>query len=106
MNPCLGSLSSLQIHPSPLWGEGRVRGEATPRPRQRADHPFGQPVDRDEEQRAVEDEAIVDEPRQQLRQQGQGEAPDHRTRDAAEPPEEEVPNPANWLRKLPFESKI
>ena len=65
------------------------RGESPPRPRHRADHPFGKPVDRDEEQRAVEDEAIVDEPSQQFGQQGEGKAPDYRTRDAAEPTEQE-----------------
>ena len=63
--------------------------ELPPSARQLANHAFGQPVDRHEQERAVEDEPVIQEPGQKLRQDGEREAARDRARDAPEPAEEE-----------------
>jgi len=91
-----------QQYPSPLRGEGRVRGGRGLRrnrwlrhhsrpspPRQRPDHTLGQPVDRQQEQRSIEDEPVVEQLGQHFGQNGQRHAPRDRPRDAPKAPEEQ-----------------
>ncbi len=79
----------VQNSPSLLWGEGRVRGGPWPPSRQSADHAFGQAVDRHEQEGAVEDEPVVEEAGQELRQYRERQTAGERPRDAPEPAEEQ-----------------
>src|SRR5215831_3819127 len=88
----VSSASGDRPSPCPLPRGARVgvRGFCSrPPPRQRADDALGQPVDREQEQRAVEDEPVVEELRQELRQDGEDDAARHWSGNAPEPAEEE-----------------